>query len=633
MNPPKLSLPQRLSSVTDLIEIVGRLSPSTAVLPGGHRVEDLRLVESARDHGFVDRIILVGQKDRIAAAVAEAGIAVAADDMVAADDDQQIAAATVELIKAGGIDIVLEGDMAPGVLLRHMRPLAVRPTVSLATVFDAAPMANGRPMLLTDAGVTRACNFGRMVDMVRNAIDVAQSVMGIERPRVAILSASEKQDASLPSTRIGLQLARRCWPDAVVCGPLSLDLAVDPASVPLGATLDLPGASEVVGQADILVCPGLDVASVLYKAIAAMSKYGEASLANIMVGFPVPCASLSPADTLETRLASIALCAVYARRRPQDQGLLPQSASGSSRDVYRILAVSTAPASMRVAVYENDCCQSDCEVVCEMPADSGPAQCRDRVERMALSALDVLDRSGNREIHAVAARGRCETLEAGAYLVAQRRDAQIVVDEALLAATLGTPEREPASDAGPAVAAALARKLEAPAVVVVDPIAVDESVGAAGDAGLRDIWAAARRAAQTVGLPLENIGLVVAHLGPGLTVASVCGGKIRELIRQQVADGDPQARPAADALVCQAAREIGRVLLGAGCEVEAIVLSGPLASSELVRTALQERVDRLAPLIALEGPLEMAALADAAIGVLSGRRPARPAVRSATETT
>ena len=67
-----------LETVADLIEIAGRLSPSTAVVPGGHRVEDLRLVESARDHGLVDRIILVGRKDRIASAVTEAGIEVAA---------------------------------------------------------------------------------------------------------------------------------------------------------------------------------------------------------------------------------------------------------------------------------------------------------------------------------------------------------------------------------------------------------------------------------------------------------------------------------------------------------------------------------------------------------------------------
>ena len=313
------SAPQRLEAVTDLIEIAGQLSPSTAIVPGGHRVEDLRLVESARDHGIVDRIILVGQKDRIAAAMSEVGIEVAADDVVAADDDEQTAAVTVELIKAGGVDIVLKGGVSTPIINRHMLPLAMRRTVSLATVFDAAPLAGGRPMLLTDAGVTTVCSAERMVDLIANAVDVAQAVMGIDRPRVAILSANEKQIPSLPSTQLGLELARRPWPAAAVCGPLSLDLATDPASVAVKGMPDLPGAEEVAGRADVLVCPGLDTANVLYKVIAAMNKYGLASLASITVGFPVPYIILSRADSVETRLASIALCAVYARRRPQDQ--------------------------------------------------------------------------------------------------------------------------------------------------------------------------------------------------------------------------------------------------------------------------------------------------------------------------
>ena len=105
----------------------------------------------------------------------------------------------------------------------------------------------------------------------------------------------------------------------MVCGPLSFDLATDPESVSIKGMPDLPGAEEVAGRADVLVCPGIDTANVLYKVIAAMNKYGLASLASITVGFPVPYIILSRADSVETRLASIALCAVYARRRPQDQ--------------------------------------------------------------------------------------------------------------------------------------------------------------------------------------------------------------------------------------------------------------------------------------------------------------------------
>ena len=319
MTPARSPLPDRLGRVADLVQIAGRLSPLTAVLAGGHRVADLRLVESARDHGFVDRIILVGRKDRIAAAVAEAAISVAVDDIVNAEDDEAIAAATVELIQVFGVDLVLEGDVAADVMRRHMLPLAVRPTVSLATLFDAAPIADGRPILLTGAGVAAACSLDRMVDLVRNAVDVARAAMGVRRPRIAILSADGKPSDASSSARIALELAARGWPDALICGPISFDLATDPSAVAGPGLPDVPGVDEVAGRADVLICPGADVAGSLYKTIAAMSKYGEATLASLAVGFPVPYTVLSHADTLETRLASIALCAVYARLGPQEE--------------------------------------------------------------------------------------------------------------------------------------------------------------------------------------------------------------------------------------------------------------------------------------------------------------------------
>jgi len=313
--PSNLPPADLLETVADLVEIAGQLPASTVAVVGGDRAEDLRLVESAWDHGIVDRIILIGQHDRIARAVDEVGIEVRGEDIVSADDEEEAAAATVELIRAGTAEIVLKGNISTPVINRHMLPLAIRPTVSLVTVFDAAPIGDGRVMILTDAGVTTNCTFERMQHLIDNAVEVARLVLRIPRPRVAILSANEKQVASLPSTRMGTDLSALDWPRAVVYGPLSLDLATDPASVAIKGLPDLPGATEVAGRADVLACPGIDAANVLYKAVSALNKYGLASLASLTVGFPVPYVILSRADSLETRLESIALGTIYARRR------------------------------------------------------------------------------------------------------------------------------------------------------------------------------------------------------------------------------------------------------------------------------------------------------------------------------
>jgi len=307
-------------NVIDLIDIAGRLTASTVAVVGGDREEDLSLVESARDHGIVDRIILIGRKGRIRRALNKSGVEVDNSDIITADDDEQIAAETVELIKAGAVDVVLKGNISTPVLNRALLPLAVRPTVSLVTIFDSAPVRDGTPVILTDAGVTTECTFERMEHIIENAVDVAHVVMKIARPKVAVLSANEKQIPSLESTAMGLKLAQRKWKDAVVCGPLSFDLAIDPASVAIKGMPDCPNVKKVAGRADILICPGLDSANILYKAISAMNKYGQASLASITMGLPVPYIILSRADTVETRLVSVALCSIYA------QGTRPKKA-------------------------------------------------------------------------------------------------------------------------------------------------------------------------------------------------------------------------------------------------------------------------------------------------------------------
>jgi len=177
-------------------------------------------------------------------------------------------------------------------------------------------------MLLSDAGFTTVCTPERLEDMITNAVDVARVVLGMERPRVALLSANEKQVKSLPSTRIGLDLAQKGRPDAWVCGPLSFDLATDPGSVAVKGLPELPNADPVAGQADILICPGIDAANILYKMLTALNKFGLASLASITMGFGVPYIIISRADTMETRLVSIALCGLWAQRagRSEVQG-------------------------------------------------------------------------------------------------------------------------------------------------------------------------------------------------------------------------------------------------------------------------------------------------------------------------
>jgi butyrate kinase len=673
---------ERLDSVGDLVEIAGRLKASTVAVSGGHRPEDLQLVESARDHGIVDRIILVGDKRLISQAVTDVGIEISKQDLIPADSDEEIAAATVCLIKEEAVDIVLKGGISTPVINRYMLQIAVRSTVSLASIFDASPIADGRPIILTDAGVTTVCNFGRLVGIIENAVEVSRVVMGIPRPKVAVLSANEKQIASLPSTQLGMELAGRSWGDAVVYGPLSFDLATDPGSVDVKGVPDVPAAREVAGRADILVCPSIDAANILYKAVTAMTKYGQASIAGITVGFQVPYVILSRADTLDTRLNSVALCSVYSQRRAASKPTLRYK-KAEEIDSYSVATVRPGMGGVKIALFESG-----------KPVYQGEVPYSGRGRNIESVANSIIDRIKGLKVPCIDACAvycalQSETksgITAGTYIVAEKKGDRVAVDERLVSAAGVHRETAQESSIAAPLIAALSVGLGVsgfitftsadeliPEAVVSGYARVTRKVGSSA----LSIIAAAKRGASSLGRPWERVNLVVATIGEETAVAAVERGRIvdtafsalgdgpfslysagglptaelvdlcysgdfdREellveltkkaglasyleehrigVIEKRIAEGDGKAHLLIGAMVYQVAKEIGAMYTVMGGTVEAIVLTGELVSCRIVKDQIRRRISSLAPVIIFEGSLELEELAGAVTKVLSGR--------------
>jgi len=684
-----------IEAVSDLVLIAGHMRPKTVIIPGGDREDDIRLVESARDHAVVARCILVGDETAIRQAIHEVGIHVPDEDIIATASQEETAARTVERVQQGGVDVILKGNISTPILNRAMMRIVVRNTISLVTMFDAAPIAGGRPMLLTDPGVTTVCSYGRMVGLIENAADVARSIMGIERPRVAVLSANEKVIDSLPSTRLAEALAHREWEDAFVYGPLSFDLAVNPASVGIKGLSAHGAAHEVAGKADVLVCPNLEAANILYKVIMEIVNYGLGTFAGITVGVSVPYVILSRADNVETRLQSLALGSIAAERMEMRHRKAP-----ASRKVYalptrpfRVFVVNPGAASTKLALFEGDRCLREFEV----PHDPHPAadlaaeaRRRDAVVRDFLSRHDV------RELDAIVARGGLlprptGKLPGGVYVIAELRDGQVAVDEGIVRAITERPEGYHASNLGIPMAAELARQFKVPAFVV-DPVIVDEFCPEAELSGyapitrrsvghILSVRSAAVRMAEKTGTHVEQATYVVAHLGSGITVAAVRGGRIvdntiallgegpftpqragtlplkdlielcysgrftreelfeeltlrgglqsylgehrMEEIEKRIEAGDAKARLAVEAMAYQIAKAIGAMCVAAGPDTEAVILTGGLARSDLIVRSLKRRLTHLIPVLVLRDTLEMEEMAMGACRVLSGQEEAR----------
>jgi phosphate acetyltransferase len=166
-----------------------------------------------------------------------------------------------------------------------------------------------KPLVITDAAINIQPTLEDKCDIVQNAIDLARA-LGIENPKVAILSAVETVTPKIPSTIEAAALCKMAQRGQItgglLDGPLALDNAISPEAARIKG-IDSP----VAGHADILVVPDLEAGNMLAKNLTFLA---NADAAGLVLGARVPIILTSRADSVMTRMASCAVAALYAHR-------------------------------------------------------------------------------------------------------------------------------------------------------------------------------------------------------------------------------------------------------------------------------------------------------------------------------
>jgi len=164
-----------------------------------------------------------------------------------------------------------------------------------------------KPLVITDAAINIYPGLEEKADIVKNAVELAKA-FGLERPKVAILSAVETVNPKIPST---LEAAALCKmadrgqiSGALLDGPLAFDNAI---SAEAAKTKHI--VSEVAGDADIFLVPDLEAGNMLAKQLSFLA---NAESAGIVLGARVPIILTSRADTVRARMASCATAVIFA---------------------------------------------------------------------------------------------------------------------------------------------------------------------------------------------------------------------------------------------------------------------------------------------------------------------------------
>ncbi|KJS35362.1 MAG: phosphate acetyltransferase [Hyphomonas sp. BRH_c22] len=289
-----------------LTDRVGRAGIRTAVV---HPVDVLSL--SGAMAGYEAGLIvpvLIGPAARIAEAAKAAGIDLSGIEIVDTPHSHAAASEAVKLAASGNVSALMKGALATSELMGACVATSggLRTERRMSHIFVMEAPAWPTWLLISDGGLNIAPDLMTKRWIVQNAIDLARAI-GIDKPRTAILSATELVDPHIPSTIDAAALCKMADRGQIsggpIDGPLAFDLAISMASVETKGLISL-----VAGKADILIVPGIEAGNMLAKQLDYLA---GAAAAGLVLGAKVPIILTSRSDGVRERVASCALAAAY----------------------------------------------------------------------------------------------------------------------------------------------------------------------------------------------------------------------------------------------------------------------------------------------------------------------------------
>ena len=346
----------------------------------------------------------------------------------------------------------------------------------------------------------------------------------------------------------------------------------------------------------------------------------------------------------------------------------------------RIFVINPGSTSTKIAVYEDDkpvWMTGAHHPVSELAKF---AHISDQYEYRKDFIMKRLEEAGiERKFDAVIGRGGLlHPLTGGVYAVNEKMKDDLI-----------HAEREHACNLGALIAAEIAGECGCPAYIA-DPVVVDEMRPEARFTGFPGIErksifhalnqkAVARQYASSIGKKYEELRLIVAHIGGGISVGAHVYGRVvdvnnaldgegpfsperagtvpsgqlvdvcfsgqytKKQVKQMISgkgglaellgetdmitidrkaeDGEEPYKSVIDAMMYTIAKQIGAMYVAMTGKVDAIILTGGIAHSDYCMDILRKQIDYLGEVVICPGENEMGSLAYNALGVLRGDLP------------
>lgn len=296
----------------EIIEAVQKGKTSRIAVAVAQDAAVLKAVYRAREMGIAESI-LVGDEALILSEAKKIDLDLQGFEIVPAHNHIESAKLSVELVRSGRAGMLMKGGLETPDLLHAVldKELGLRTGNLISHVMVVEAEGYDRLFLMTDGAMVVAPDLKQKIEIIQNAAKVANA-LGVANPRVAPICAIELINLDMPATldaAILTQMNRRGQLKGVIVdGPLALDNAVS-----MEAAKHKGIFGEVAGQADILLMPDIEAGNVFYKAV---TYFGRTKTAGIVMGASAPVILTSRADSMDTKLQSIATALLVSMVSP-----------------------------------------------------------------------------------------------------------------------------------------------------------------------------------------------------------------------------------------------------------------------------------------------------------------------------
>ncbi|MDC0142596.1 bifunctional enoyl-CoA hydratase/phosphate acetyltransferase [Candidatus Pelagibacter sp.] len=250
--------------------------------------------------------VLIGDKEEIEKCASELKFDISKYEIIHEPVENKTAKVAAKLASEDKIRIIVKGHIHTDILMKEVlkREYNLLGKTRLSHIWHMTLNKEDKPLIITDGALNVMPNVKTKMHILKNVVNFCNRI-GIERPKVAVLSATEEVLESVQSSIDAKEitdLAKKENLNADVFGPLAFDNSISKKSAAIKGI-----KNAVAGQADVLLVPSVETGNGLVKM---MIYFVGACAAGVVIGGKVPVVITSRSDDAPARLASMAAAVV-----------------------------------------------------------------------------------------------------------------------------------------------------------------------------------------------------------------------------------------------------------------------------------------------------------------------------------